>query len=430
MKTNPVILSLVSAAVVFCGSAALPLAAQLAVPPVMQAYQPLSEPQLDQLLAPIALYPDPLLAQILPASTLPTQVVLANRYLMSGGDPGAIFQQPWDASVQALAHYPAVLRYLDDNLAWTTEIGQAFLNQPQEVMDSIQRLRLSAQNFGNLVSTPQQQVVWYDGSLDILPSDPNLIYVPVYEPDTIYYQTGCPPGFGAPCIIGAWLNCDFDWHRHHLFCWDRGHQSPGGGWSGRPADRAAWLAQQGTIWRPEDHHDHSGSHWNEHGLNGPAPAAPLPHGGGDRMSWTSGGSHSDSAPRPAPALRPGVGSRSSGGSRFEGDSTPGANHPTAGFHLGNSPTPGSHAIDHGGAVRGESPHEFHASGGGSGQESARPMEHSAPTHTEPTHTEPTHTEPAHTEPAHTEPPASHPAPTPAPAPAATESHSSGSSSHR
>ena len=79
--------------------------------------------QLDQLLGPIALYPDPLIAQILPASTLPTQIVLADRYVSGGGDPNQIDQQPWDASVQALARYPNVLKWMDDNLNWTTEAG-------------------------------------------------------------------------------------------------------------------------------------------------------------------------------------------------------------------------------------------------------------------------------------------------------------------
>ena len=83
--------------------AALSLQAQMAVPPPMSVYQPLTAAQLDQLLGPIALYPDPLIAQILPASTLPAQIVLADRYVSGGGDPNQIGQQPWDASVQAMA---------------------------------------------------------------------------------------------------------------------------------------------------------------------------------------------------------------------------------------------------------------------------------------------------------------------------------------
>jgi len=91
----------------------------------MAAYQPLAEAQLDELLGPIALYPT-VDCQILPGSTLPTQIVLADRYVSGGGDPNQIDQQPWDASVQALARYPNVLKWMDDNLNWTTELGQAF----------------------------------------------------------------------------------------------------------------------------------------------------------------------------------------------------------------------------------------------------------------------------------------------------------------
>ena len=80
------------------------------------------------MLGPIALYPDPLIAEILPAATLPSEVVMADRYIRGGGDPNQIDLQPWDPSIKALARYPAVLAWMDDNLAWTTDVGQAFLN--------------------------------------------------------------------------------------------------------------------------------------------------------------------------------------------------------------------------------------------------------------------------------------------------------------
>ena len=95
---------------VFTGTA-LSVRAQGAVPPPMAAYQPMTAAQLDQLLGPIALYPDPLIAQILPASTLPAQIVLADRYVSGGSDPNQIGQQPWDASVQAMARYATCLLY-------------------------------------------------------------------------------------------------------------------------------------------------------------------------------------------------------------------------------------------------------------------------------------------------------------------------------
>ena len=107
LLTIPVLLCL------FTGTA-LSVLAQMAVPPPMSAYQPLTAAQLDQLLGPIALYPDPLIAQILPASTLPAQIVLADRYVIGGGDPSQIGQQPWDASVQAMARYTNVLKWMDE----------------------------------------------------------------------------------------------------------------------------------------------------------------------------------------------------------------------------------------------------------------------------------------------------------------------------
>ena len=242
-------------AVLLCGLAAMPVRAQYAAPPPMPDYQALSTQQLDQLLGPIALYPDPLMAQILPASTLPTQIVLADRYVTGGGDPNEIEQQPWDASVQAVAHYPNVLKWMDDNLNWTTALGQAFLNQQQDVMDSIQRLRATAQNFGNLQSTPQQQVTEDDGTIDITPTDPDMIYVPTYSPDVVYYQSfyGTPfITFGIGFPIGFWLNHDFDWHHHHLIVWGHDHPRPANWWHERPAQRDAFIGRQTTVWHPDN----------------------------------------------------------------------------------------------------------------------------------------------------------------------------------
>jgi hypothetical protein len=264
-------------AVLLCGLAALPAQAQLAVPPPTPAYQPLSGAQLDQLLRPIALYPDPLIAQILPASTLPTQIVLADRYVTSGGDPNQLDQQPWDASVQALAHYPNVLKWMDDNLNWTTELGRAFLNQQQDVMDSIQRLRALAQNLGNLQSTPQQQVVNDGGYIEILPAEPQVIYVPVYQPDAVYYQSGFGLSFGIGFVIGGWLNCDFDWHHHHLIIWGRDHPRPADWWHERPDQRAVLIDRQTTVWRPEGQHYPAVVNRGDRGWNNPVvrTAAPV-----------------------------------------------------------------------------------------------------------------------------------------------------------
>jgi hypothetical protein len=304
---KPLMLALTSAAVILCGLAALPSSAQVAVPPPTPAYQPLADQQLDQLLGPIALYPDPLLAQIFPAATLPTEIVLADRYVTGGGDPSQMDQQPWDPSVQALARYPSLLRYLDNNLAWTTEVGQAFLNQQQQVMESIQRLRQSAENFGNLQSTPQQQVVDDGGDIEILPTEDDTFYLPVYQPAYVYFQTGYPVGFSVACAIGPWLNCDFDWRQHHLFFWDRSQPHPANWWRERPVDRGAWIAKQGVVWRPEDHRGfNSPTRSGDRGWNHTAAPGEAPHTVNNTFARTEAG-RAPAFPtpaRPAPEIRP------------------------------------------------------------------------------------------------------------------------------
>jgi hypothetical protein len=210
------------------------------------AAEPLSANDLEQLLRPIALYPDPLLAEIFTAATLPSQIVLADRYLGSGGDPAQAAVQPWDPSVQALVHYPTVLKWLDDNLPWTTEVGEAFLDQQQDVMDSIQHLRFMAQGEGNLPSTPQENVVNDGGVVEIEPVNPEIIYVPTYPWDTIYYDPGINCSFGVGFPIGLWLPYDWDWRHHHVFAWGPGHPRPGNWWTQPGRNR---VAPRGvTVW--------------------------------------------------------------------------------------------------------------------------------------------------------------------------------------
>jgi hypothetical protein len=318
MKNKSVLLALTSVAVLLCGLAAQPVSAQTAVPPPMPAYQPLSDQQLDQLLGPIALYPDPLLAQILPASTLPTQIVLADRYLAGGGDPNLANQQPWDPSVQALTRYPTVLQYLDNNLGWTTELGQAFLNQQQQVMDSVQRLRMSAQNFGNLQSTPQQQVVDDGGEIEILPVDPAVVYVPIYQPAYVYYQGGYGLGFGVACAIGPWLNCDFDWRGRQLRFCDQNHPRPANWWREAPNQRTAWLARQGTVWRAEDHRNIAAPSGGDRGWNNTVVRnnttvirnnTTVVRNDTRNNNMIVNMSHPEAAPRPTPTARPAAGER-------------------------------------------------------------------------------------------------------------------------
>jgi len=266
--------------VLLCGLPLLSLQGQPAYPPPSTDYAPLSAQQLDQLLGPIALYPDPLIGQILPSATLPMQIVTADRYVTGGGDPNQIEQQPWDPSVQGLAHYPAVLKWLDDNLTWTTQLGEAFLNQQPDVMASVQRLRSEAQNLGNLQSTSQQQVVDDSGDIEIRPADPDTIYVPHYSPDTVYVDGG---GGGAPFLtfgigfpVGVWLNGDFDWHNRRLVQWDRDHPRPVNWWHERPADRNAAFGKQGNVWRPDTRRNVSPVNQGDRGWGNPVAAHPAP----------------------------------------------------------------------------------------------------------------------------------------------------------
>jgi hypothetical protein len=156
----------------------------------------LSTNQMDGLVAPIALYPDPLISQILVASTYPLEVVEAYQWLQR--NPGltgpaltqAAAEQNWDPSIQALVVFPDVLRRLNEDVSWTTNLGNAFLNQQADVMSAIQRMRLSAEQSGKLVSTPQQQVITTTEAdqpvVEIVPANPEVIYVPVYDPAWVW----------------------------------------------------------------------------------------------------------------------------------------------------------------------------------------------------------------------------------------------------
>lgn len=186
-------------------------------------YVPYSPEQLDNLLAPIALYPDPLLAQVLPAATFVDEIDDADRWVRANGQED-IDDQPWDISVKAVAHYPEVLDMMDERLDWTTAVGQAYVNQSTDVMESIQRLRSMAYSQGNLVSNSQWQIVDRDDIIQIWPANPQYIYVPTYDPTIVYYRRpylggffGAAISFGVGFTIGVWLNRDTDWQRHRVY---------------------------------------------------------------------------------------------------------------------------------------------------------------------------------------------------------------------
>jgi hypothetical protein len=195
-----------------------------------------SQADLEKLVAPIALYPDPLIATILPASVYPLEIVQAARFVANTNNLANLDAQPWDENVKAVARLPAVIQKMNDDLTWTMDLGNAFLAQDKDVMDAIQNLRGKAQKAGTLQTTPQQivvvtnvvvekqveqQVVVVTNTIvQIAPSNPEVVYVPTYNPYTVYYP---PPTyvynpwaplvtFGAGVAVGAIIANNCDWY--------------------------------------------------------------------------------------------------------------------------------------------------------------------------------------------------------------------------
>src|SRR5579863_8881750 len=197
--------------------------------------------ELEKLLAPIALYPDPLLAQMLPASAYPVQIVQAQRWLdknktlVANNDYSGIDNQNWDPAVKALARFPDVIKLMSADLDWTTDLGDAEVNQPQDVAEVIQDLRAKAEAAGTLKTTHQQTVERVEASappgagapqgaaapqpaasyISIQPTDPSTVYVPTYDSAAVYQPySGVAPllGFGAGIAVGAlWNNNYWNW---------------------------------------------------------------------------------------------------------------------------------------------------------------------------------------------------------------------------
>ena len=202
---------------------------------------PIPAEQLDSLVAPIALYPDPLLAQTLAASTYPLEVIQLeqwyanNKYLKDKALADAVARQPWDPSVQALVAFPDVVQRMAGNIQWMTDLGNAFLAQQSDVMDAIQRMRAKAQGKGNLTTNAQQKVETEtlesgEQVIEIEQANPEILYVPSYDPQMVYgpsapaypyypytypgYYAGTGLAFGTGVVLGAawannWGNCDW-----------------------------------------------------------------------------------------------------------------------------------------------------------------------------------------------------------------------------
>jgi hypothetical protein len=232
-----------SATAVFC---VLLIASVYPVSYAQQANPPggassISPEQLDSLVAPIALYPDGLLGQVLVASTYPLEIVELGQFLTTNSNlkgaqlTAAVKNQKWDPSVQAMAAFPDVVKDMVQNIRWTNDLGNAFLAQQADVMSAVQRMRMKAKNAGHLNSTAQQTVENQGGAIVIQPSNPDVVYVPMYDPAAVwgpapayypYPPAYYPPGYVATSLISFGLGVAIG------AAWGGGGWGWGPGWGG------------------------------------------------------------------------------------------------------------------------------------------------------------------------------------------------------
>src|ERR1700704_5715793 len=234
-RPGPLIHVIRQIAALICAVAILPgdmnlLASQTSQPPADEQGASIPPEQLESLVAPIALYPDPLLSQTLVASTYPLEIIQLqqwlerNKTLKDKARADAVQKEPWDASIRAMAALPDVVKQLAENIKWTTDLGNAFLAQQSDVMDAVQRMRKKAQKGGNLKSSEQQKVetktVASKEVIIIEQSNPEVVYVPSYNPTVVYgapaypyppiaypppgyYAAGMALSFGIGIAMGA-----------------------------------------------------------------------------------------------------------------------------------------------------------------------------------------------------------------------------------
>ena len=329
--------------------------AQTASPPAAAASPQLLKPeQLDQLVAPIALYPDPLLAEVLMASAYPLDIVEAERWLQANkklkGDElkAALEKQDWDDSIKSLVATPSVLEMMSTKLDWTQKLGDAVVAQQPDVMDAIQRLRAKAQANNKLTSTKQQTVTVGDAQgkqvIAIEPTDPDTMYVPYYNPSVVYgewpYPDYPPYYWEPPYYIGAGLlaaGLAFG-AGYALANWG-GYWNGGVNWSGGgnniivnpPGNRPGLkpsnpIANAGNRWQPRvEHRQAAGNRGNRHQMNfrgtgGQQVIKPGAKPGGGRQNVGQGNrpnkgakvAHRGQAGRPSAKARP---SQRAGGGR-------------------------------------------------------------------------------------------------------------------
>lgn len=283
-------------------------------------YRQQTPEQLEQLAAPIALYPDSLVAQILAASTFPVQVVEADRWLKThpglAGEALAreVDQQPWDPSVKALTAFPDVIGNMDQNIGWTSSLGDAYYNQQQDVIAAVQRLRQRAMQAGTLRTTPQQSVSSQGSTIVIQSASPSVVYVPAYNPWIVYGGALAPwpgwyayPGiwyagpslsFGIGFGIGPFLSFGWGWP-YWGFNWPVGVVV----YRSRP-----YHSRTTIFYNRHAYYSHGGFHGVEGALHGRRPQdrpGPGPGPGpGPRPGGRDGGRGGDVFNRPGGSTHP------------------------------------------------------------------------------------------------------------------------------
>ena len=305
-------------------------------PPPPPAQQSLQE--LQQLVAPIALYPDALVAQILAASTYPTEIVEADRWVESHPNlkgeelANEVDKQPWDPSVKALTQFPSVLENMDKNLSWTSSLGDAYASQQQDVTDAVQTMRQQARAAGKLNSNDQENVTTQGSTIAIEPANPEVIYVPAYDPWLVYgdpivaYPGWYPvPGifFEGPAIsfgigFGVGFFGGFGWGWHH---W-------GYDWHGRSViyNHNTYISHSRTI--IDRNNFNRGNNFSHSDFNhGNAFRGGRPGAGGSAF-------HGSSAPHFQPGTRSSAFSGFDHGGNVRGFSSRGRSSFGGGFHGG------------------------------------------------------------------------------------------------
>ena len=199
--------SVLSCALILAASGCDNQEVQAIAPPEIQPVQ-LTAEQLQQLVAPIALYPDELVAEILAASTYPTEIVEAERWVQQNSSlkgaqlAGEVDKQSWDPSVKALTQFPSVLANMDKNLSWTSALADAYFNDQQDVLSAVQVMRQRAQDAGTLKTTAQQNVGTQAQTIIIQPTNPDIVYLPQYDPWIVY---GAPLAVYPGYVPGPWV---------------------------------------------------------------------------------------------------------------------------------------------------------------------------------------------------------------------------------